>query len=199
MTYENCVIVISMSGKPKWTIDKIKESFDLFFKEFSKYPTCEEIDKSPYFPRRFTIDRIFGSVTKARKELGLEVLNYAKLKGKNPWNKGIKRPDMSGEKHPNWVKDRTKLKRYQQDERRSSIYVTWRNSVKKRDNFKCKISNSECEGKLEVHHILGFKDHPELRYDINNGITLCYFHHPRKRKDEKELSPYFQQLVMNMK
>ena len=29
----------------------------------------------------------------------------------------------------------------------------------------------------------------------NNGITLCFAHHPRKRAEEKRLSPYFMELV----
>lgn len=56
-----------------------------------------------------------------------------------------------------------------------------------------------CKGRLEAHHILSWKDYPELRYDINNGITLCHAHHPRKRDEEAELSPYFQSLVAEMK
>ncbi len=112
-------------------------------------------------------------------------------------NKGKVRPNIQGENHPCWIKDRTKLKQYFRDERRSSIYKTWRHDVCTRDNWKCKIANSDCSGRLEVHHILGFKEYPELRYVINNGITLCKHHHPRKAKDVEELSPFFQQLVLN--
>ena len=102
-----------------------------------------------------------------------------------------------GEASPHWIKDRSKLKRYNDEnkDRRSSIYNAWRKSVWLRDNFKCKMSNPDCKGRLEAHHILGWKDYPELRYDINNGITLCHFHHPMKKKDEKRLSPYFMELV----
>jgi len=39
------------------------------------------------------------------------------------------------------------------------------------------------------------RDYPELRYEVNNGITLCHFHHPRKINDEMKLSPYFQELI----
>ncbi len=46
-----------------------------------------------------------------------------------------------------------------------------------------------------VHHILGFTAYPELRYEINNGITLCQAHHPLKRAEEKRLAPVFQELV----
>src|SRR3990167_1431477 len=100
-----------------------------------------------------------------------------------------------GENHHFWIKDRTKVvgrhNRYFHDPE----YKQWRYKVKIRDGFKCKISNFDCKGRLEVHHILGWKDYPELRYDVNNGITLCHFHHPRKRKDEMRLSPYFQELI----
>lgn len=104
-----------------------------------------------------------------------------------------------GEKAWNWKKDRTQLSRVaKQGERRTSAYFYWRKSICMRDNWKCKISNSECKGRLEVHHILNWKDFKELRYEINNGITLCHAHHPRKRSEEVKLSPYFQKLVAEM-
>lgn len=104
---------------------------------------------------------------------------------------------MLGDKNPRWVKDRSKLQRYSDasKDRRSSAYNEWRKRVLLRDNFTCKIANPECIGRIEAHHILGWTQYPELRYEINNGITLCHFHHPRKRVDEKRLSPYFQELV----
>ena len=49
--------------------------------------------------------------------------------------------------------------------------------------------------RVEVHHILSFTDFPELKYEINNGITLCHAHHPRKRVEEKISIPVFQELV----
>ena len=92
------------------------------------------------------------------------------IKGKTSWNKGI----------PNTPEQKIKI----------SMAISCN-----RDNWKCKINNSDCKGRLEVHHILGFTKFPELRYDINNGITLCHFHHPRVREEEKRLSPYFMELV----
>ncbi len=98
-----------------------------------------------------------------------------------------------GEKHYKWIKDRSQLKKA--DDRRTTAYFEWRNNVFKRDNYKCKINNSDCKGRLEAHHIFRWIDYPELRYEISNGITLCHFHHPRKPKEEKILSPYFQNLI----
>jgi len=99
-----------------------------------------------------------------------------------------------GEKNYRWIKDRTKLKT---DRRKSydTQYKQWAIAVKNRDNWKCKILNKDCKGRLESHHILNWVDHLELRYGINNGITLCHFHHPKVRKEEKRLSPYFMELV----
>ena len=47
----------------------------------------------------------------------------------------------------------------------------WRNEVLARDNYRCvRCGNTD---KLNVHHIQPWKDNPELRTSIENGITLC--------------------------
>lgn len=97
------------------------------------------------------------------------------------------------ELHPQWIEDRTQIKK--QEERNNPNDKQWKYAVYKRDNFKCKIGNSDCNGRIEAHHILSWRDYPELRFNINNGITLCLAHHPRKRAEEKRLSPYFMELV----
>lgn len=78
---------------------------------------------------------------------------------------------------------------------REPRYRLWRESVFKRDNFKCRIENKDCKGPLQAHHILRWAEYPDLRYVINNGITLCIAHHPRKRAEEKRLIPTFKELV----
>ena len=107
------------------------------------------------------------------------------------WN-GKVRESMLGEKNHGYVKDRSKLQRYNDanKDRRSYAYNNWRKNVWLRDNYKCRISNSECSGRIEVHHILSYADFPELRYEVNNGITLCRAHHPRRRAEEKQLIPF---------
>jgi len=99
--------------------------------------------------------------------------------------------DFKKENNPNWIKDRTKLSG---EGRKSTTSIYWIRAVKKRDK-KCRIDNKDCKGGLEAHHILTWREYPELRYDINNGITLCHFHHPREYNEEKRLSPYFKKLV----
>jgi 5-methylcytosine-specific restriction endonuclease McrA len=98
-----------------------------------------------------------------------------------------------GPLNPRWIKDRSLLAKRQ--ERNDSAYKEWRFKVWLRDNFKCKINNPDCNGKIQAHHILSWKEYPELRYEINNGITLCRAHHPRKRAEEKRLILVFKELV----
>lgn len=112
------------------------------------------------------------------------------------WNKGLV-GYKAGDKHYNWIPDRTRLQKFGDDnlDRGSSMHRDWSRRVKIRDGWKCRISNKDCLGKLEAHHILGWKEYPELRYDINNGITLCHFHHPRRKDDELNAIPIYQQLI----
>jgi hypothetical protein len=97
------------------------------------------------------------------------------------------------ENHPNWIADRTKLAKKQ--ERNDTAYKEWRSLVWKRDGYKCMIANQDCSGRIEAHHILSWSEYPELHYEVNNGITLCHAHHPRRRAEEKRLSTYFMEIV----
>ena len=98
----------------------------------------------------------------------------------------------SGNKHYNWkgginYRDKHSLC--------NPEYRVWRKGVFARDKFKCRIEDKNCKGMLQAHHILRWADYPELRYQTNNGITLCQAHHPRKRAEEKRLEPLFKGLV----
>lgn len=112
-----------------------------------------------------------------------------KMRMKGIRRKFAKRPNASAEKHYRWLGGHSK------SQHKGTEYDTWRMSVYTRDKFKCKINNRDCEGKIEAHHILSFTKYPELRYEINNGITLCRKHHPRKMVEEVELAPVFQGLI----
>mgnify|MGYP001596938537 CR=1 FL=1 len=105
-----------------------------------------------------------------------------------------KNKERSGEHHYRWIKERNEVKigdRTLHD----PLSKQWRKQVIGRDNWSCRIADNNCDGRLEAHHILRWVDSPDLRYDINNGITLCHAHHPRKRAEEKRLAPLFQRLV----
>lgn len=100
-----------------------------------------------------------------------------------------------GEKNWRWISDRTEVVGRHNRSLHDPDYKRWRMGVYMRDNFKCRIPSQECKGRIEAHHILTWKDFPDLRYEVNNGITLCHAHHPRRRAEEKRLVTQFQSLV----
>ena len=55
--------------------------------------------------------------------------------------------------------------------RRSVKSKEWACSVKERDNFKCR--NCDSEKDLQAHHIIPWRINKDLRFDLNNGLTLC--------------------------
>ena len=65
--------------------------------------------------------------------------------------------------------------------RKSLDYKHWQSEVFKRDDYTCQCCGKR-GGVLHAHHLESFSDNPDLRFDINNGITLCeYCHSPNKK------------------
>lgn len=56
--------------------------------------------------------------------------------------------------------------------RHRNEYRSWRTLVYKRDNYICQCCGV-VGGRLNAHHIYPFSEHKELRYLVDNGITLC--------------------------
>ena len=61
-------------------------------------------------------------------------------------------------------------------------YSDWRKAVFERDNFTCQCCG-QYGGKLNAHHIRNFSDNENLRFDVNNGITLCSNCHSLKSEN----------------
>ena len=57
--------------------------------------------------------------------------------------------------------------------RMSLDYKMWRDAVFERDMLTCKKCGKNIDGKLRAHHICNFSDYPELRFEVDNGITFC--------------------------
>jgi len=70
------------------------------------------------------------------------------------------------------------------DERTTDArYREWSNAVLERDDYICQ----DCEqrgGKLTAHHIERWSEAPDRRYDVDNGVTLCYECHAERHKGE---------------
>jgi hypothetical protein len=127
-------------------------------------------------------------------------------KGQKAWNKGLKLSEKhienlskghiginTGKDNGRWIEDRNLV--LENSQKDTTEYRNWRLEVYRRDEFKCKINNNDCCGRIEAHHIMNWIDYPELRYEPNNGITLCHFHHPFGRQKEEEAVPMFSLLL----
>ena len=57
-------------------------------------------------------------------------------------------------------------------------YIEWRKNVFKRDNFTCQLCGIKGVT-LNADHIKSFSGHPELRFELSNGRTLCIACHKK--------------------
>lgn len=78
-------------------------------------------------------------------------------------------------------------------------YWAWRNAVLKRDKNKCRYPNCKCRTRLEIHHIIRWADCHELRYEVQNGISLCKKHHRSIKNKEYLYVDLFLTIVGNKK
>ena len=77
-----------------------------------------------------------------------------------------------GKRNPNWQGGLTSIN---QRIRCCSEYKKWKKSVLERDSYACQLCCSEED--LQVDYIKSFAFYPELRFDVNNGRTLCVVCH----------------------
>jgi hypothetical protein len=100
--------------------------------------------------------------------------------GAKPWNYGKKFLAVSGEKNSHWKGGISKLYKTERHLVMETIeYKLWRRAIFERDNHTCQkcgirsYKGLEKTVKIEAHHIKSWTKYPELRFAIDNGITLC--------------------------
>ena len=74
-------------------------------------------------------------------------------------------------------------------------YKKWRKLVYTRDKFSCKWPGCNQTKKLNAHHIKSWAQYPGLRFEPNNGITLCKDHHKMITGMEEIYAGVFLKLV----
>jgi hypothetical protein len=105
-----------------------------------------------------------------------------------------------GENSPNWKGGVTPEHNKIRDSIESKL---WIHSVFARDNWTCQKYGTK-GGNLTAHHILNFSSHPELRFAIDNGITLSVkahkeFHHKYgiKNNTREQLNDFLSDKIVN--
>lgn len=72
-----------------------------------------------------------------------------------------------------------------QELRSTKEYKEWRSSVFERDKYTCQECG-QVGGSLEAHHIKPFALYEDLRFEVNNGLTLCVGCHRELHRKERE-------------
>lgn len=94
------------------------------------------------------------------------IVRFCSKDCRNSWQSEM----MMGEKHYNW---RGGISKERQLDMARKKYREWRKSIFERDRYTCQICGDNRGGNLRAHHIKLYSSFPELRYSIENGITLC--------------------------
>lgn len=89
---------------------------------------------------------------------------------------GVPKPNLRGEKSKFWKGGVSKRNNRERNKIMSTLeYRNFRRLVLERDSYTCQVCGSK--NNLEVHHIKSFEKYKKLRFDINNGLTLCNICH----------------------
>lgn len=75
------------------------------------------------------------------------------------------------------------------------VYERFRKDVIKRDKRNCQMPGCKSKTRLQVHHIKTWANAASLRYDTDNGITLCKSCHDSIKNKEKQYEKLFREIV----
>ena len=161
------------------------KEFEPFLSRKAKF--CSKICSNNYQHNSADFKEIMSRAHKGKK---LTPEHIEKIRIKNTGKKRSKRWKLSentrkkmsmariGELHWNWKGGISPLN-YQI--RQGEEYYLWRTAVYERDFWTCRMCGKK-DRNIVAHHILSFNDYPNLRFAINNGMTLCRGCHIKKQK-----------------
>ena len=122
--------------------------------------------------RKFCSNSCRRKANPSSKETRLKV-SRAMSGDRNPMKQLVNRLKLSGKNSHWWKGGITPINQLL---RRRMEFQDWRKDIFKRDDYTCQICGERgCE--LNADHIKPFAYYPELRYDLNNGRTLCVLCH----------------------
>lgn len=102
------------------------------------------------------------------KKLGLKPPSRLGFKASEETRTKMRNSAKHGSLNVNWkggISNTNKLVR------KSYRFKEWRKAVFERDDYTCQ--KYKVRGvSLHPHHVLNFSEYPELRFDVNNGVTL---------------------------
>lgn len=75
------------------------------------------------------------------------------------------------------------------------VYKAFRTEVLKRDNFRCQMPSCYNSRNLHVHHIQPWAIASSLRYEKDNGITLCKQCHKSVEGKELHFVQTFREII----
>jgi len=74
-------------------------------------------------------------------------------------------------------------------------YKEWRKKVYRRDRRRCRMPGCRSRFKIQAHHIKKWSEAATLRFDVDNGITLCKSCHDSINGLESHYEVLFYQIV----
>jgi hypothetical protein len=109
---------------------------------------------------------------------------YRHKRGANGANFG-NHTGIAGPNNPNWKGGATAERG-----RNAKECARWRRLVFARDGYVCKDCGAQSRkpkgsktGSLRAHHIKHWSTHPELRFELSNGVTLCMRCHQNRHPE----------------
>lgn len=165
-------------------------------------PQCNEEFSKPKFESKkaWETRHVYCSIACYNKsKVGRVSPKKGKPSGFVPWNKGVKTgrstKNTSIEKLCLECNNKFEIRKYRENTalfcsvtccnkhkdsgkrtdnkkaRQSVEFRLWREAVFARDNWTCQKTGAK-GGTLHPHHILNFAEYPELRFNVDNGVTL---------------------------